>query len=60
MNYCPRCGSRLFQSDDEYMQLAGVCSYCVTWDSTPDKRFKNKYLHGKSQATPKPKRKKED
>lgn len=41
--YCPKCKSRLFPADDDYMEKAGVCSACVTWDKTPDRRFKQKY-----------------
>lgn len=43
MSYCPKCKSRLFPQDDEYIANAGVCSYCVTNDSTPDKRFAKKW-----------------
>ena len=41
--YCPKCKSRLSPQDDEYIQAAGVCSYCVTFDSTTDYRFRKKY-----------------
>ena len=37
--YCPKCKSRLFPDDEKYIQAAGVCGYCVTYDTTPDKRF---------------------
>jgi hypothetical protein len=39
MTYCPKCKSRIFPGDEEYLNVAGVCSYCVTYDRTPDKRF---------------------
>lgn len=29
---CPRCGSRLYPADEEYMAVCGVCSDCVSWD----------------------------
>jgi transcription initiation factor TFIIIB Brf1 subunit/transcription initiation factor TFIIB len=32
--YCPRCGSRLYPADEEYMLVCGVCSGCVTWDKS--------------------------
>lgn len=41
--YCPKCKSRLYPQDVEYMTAAGVCSYCVTNDTTPDKRFRLAY-----------------
>lgn len=28
--YCPKCRSRLYPVDEEYMRKHGVCSYCVT------------------------------
>jgi hypothetical protein len=34
--HCPKCGSRLYPVDEQYMEKAGVCSYCVTNDTTPD------------------------
>lgn len=37
--YCPKCKSLLCPDDQEYIKATGVCSYCVTWDATPDKRF---------------------
>lgn len=30
--YCPKCGSRLYEIDESYMQEFGKCSYCVTND----------------------------
>jgi hypothetical protein len=45
MSYCPRCRSRLFPDDAKYISKAGVCSYCVTYDNTPDKRFQRAF-HG--------------
>ena len=38
-NYCPKCRSKLYSGDTEYMDATGVCSYCVTNDKTSDKRF---------------------
>lgn len=29
-SYCPKCGSRLYPIDEEYIRKHGVCSYCVT------------------------------
>ena len=43
MSYCPKCGSRLYSGDQEYIDATGVCSYCVSFDSTTDKRFRKKY-----------------
>jgi DNA-directed RNA polymerase subunit M/transcription elongation factor TFIIS len=43
MCYCPKCKSRLYPDDEKYMKAVGVCSYCVTWDNTPDKRIQKKY-----------------
>jgi hypothetical protein len=43
MSYCPKCKSKLWPDDDKYIKATGVCSYCVTCDSTPDKRFKKAY-----------------
>lgn len=37
--YCPRCKSKLYPDDARYMQGAGVCGSCVTFDGTPDRRF---------------------
>jgi len=41
--YCPRCASRLYPGDDPYIKRAGVCSFCVTNDTTPDARFRSAY-----------------
>ena len=41
--YCPKCGSKMYSGDQEYLDATGVCSYCVTYDSTTDKRFQKKY-----------------
>lgn len=38
--YCPKCKSKLCPDDKKYMEVAKVCSYCVTFDNTPDKRFR--------------------
>jgi hypothetical protein len=43
MSYCPKCKSVLAPADNEYIEKAGVCSYCVTYDNTPDKRFRAKF-----------------
>lgn len=40
--YCPRCKSRLYPADEESMNAVGVCSYCTTYDTTPDKRLAGK------------------
>lgn len=37
--YCPKCKSRLYSGDQEYIEATGVCSYCVSFDSTPGRRF---------------------
>lgn len=29
--YCPKCKSKLFPEDDNYIKVTGVCSYCVTY-----------------------------
>lgn len=29
--YCPKCRSRLYPGDADYMRDHGVCSYCVTY-----------------------------
>jgi hypothetical protein len=44
--YCPKCGSRLYPADEEYIEKAGVCSDCVTWDKTPDQRYKKAFERG--------------
>lgn len=41
--YCPKCKSRLYPNDRAYIGITGVCSYCVTYDNTPDKRFKKAF-----------------
>lgn len=46
MSYCPKCKSKLYIGDVAYMDLAGVCSYCVTNDTTPDQRFRKAYDDG--------------
>ena len=58
--YCPKCGSRLYPDDEKYIRYAGVCSYCVSYDGTTDKRYKTAYLLGIEQEkkSNKPKRKK--
>jgi hypothetical protein len=43
---CPKCGSRLYSDDERYMKHSGVCSGCVSWDKTPDKRFQKAYDEG--------------
>jgi len=50
--YCPKCKSRLYSGDDEYMDKAGVCSSCVTYDNTSDKRFYNKYVQATKAEKP--------
>ena len=30
-DYCPKCGSRLYPLDGEYIRKYGVCSYCITF-----------------------------
>jgi DNA-directed RNA polymerase subunit M/transcription elongation factor TFIIS len=44
--YCPKCKSLLYPDDEKYMRYAGVCSSCVTYDNTPDKRYKAAYQRG--------------
>lgn len=41
--YCPKCKSRLYPDDRDCMDKVGVCGYCVSYDTTPDKRFKKAY-----------------
>ena len=41
--YCPKCGSRLYPGDEDYINKTGVCSHCVTYDKTPDKRFQQAF-----------------
>jgi hypothetical protein len=41
--YCPKCKSKLYPDDDKFIISVGVCGYCVTFDNTPDKRFKKAY-----------------
>jgi hypothetical protein len=43
---CPKCGSKLYPDDERFMRHAGVCGYCVSWDKTPDKRYKAAYNDG--------------
>lgn len=43
MAYCPKCKSLLYPQDEQYMSAVGVCSYCVTYDNTPDKRYQAAY-----------------
>jgi len=42
--YCPKCKSRLGAGDADYMKAVGICSYCVTYDNTPGRRFMAAYL----------------
>ena len=37
--YCPKCRDTLYPGDIKYLNAVGVCSGCVTWDKTPDKRY---------------------
>lgn len=41
-SYCPKCGSLLFPGDEESIEATGICSYCTTYDKTPDKRFQKR------------------
>jgi len=50
--YCKKCKSRLYSGDDEYVDKTGVCSSCVTYDNTPDKRFYNKYVQATKAEKP--------
>jgi hypothetical protein len=47
--YCPKCGSRLYPADEHYMAATGVCSYCVTNDTTPDARYWHKWAQWQEQ-----------
>ena len=29
--YCPKCRSKLYPVDDEYMKKYGLCSYCISF-----------------------------
>lgn len=29
--YCPKCKSKLFPIDAEYIRKFGICSYCITY-----------------------------
>ncbi len=51
--FCPKCKSRLYSGDGSYIKFAGVCSYCVCYDNTPDKRFQKKYEEGLKKTTEK-------
>lgn len=46
--YCPKCGSRLYPGDTESMEIVGVCSSCVCYDRTPDKRLQKALEEGKA------------
>lgn len=46
--YCPKCKSKLYPMDKEYIEATGVCSYCVTYDNTPDKKLRKAYLDFKN------------
>jgi DNA-directed RNA polymerase subunit M/transcription elongation factor TFIIS len=41
--YCPKCGSRLYPDDEKAMRLIGVCSGCVCYDRSPDRRYQTAY-----------------
>lgn len=43
MPYCPKCKSRLFEDDRLSMLRVGVCSGCVTYDTTPGRRLQATY-----------------
>lgn len=46
--YCPKCKSKLYPMDKEYIEATGVCSYCVTYDNTPDKKLRKAFLDFKN------------
>lgn len=46
--YCPKCRSRLYEGDMECMEIVGVCSSCVCYDRTPDKRLQKALDDGKA------------
>ncbi len=48
--YCPKCGSRLFECDTEYILVTGVCSYCVCYDTTSDRRYRKKWEASKKEV----------
>ena len=48
MGYCPKCKSRLYEGDTQYMEIVGVCSSCVCYDRTPDKRLQKAFDEGKA------------
>ena len=33
LGYCPKCKSRLYPQDEEYMMATGFCGYCVTMNN---------------------------
>ncbi len=41
LTFCPECGYRVTSKDDKYLFGVGVCSRCVVWDKTPDKRYQS-------------------
>lgn len=44
--YCPKCKSRLYPDDEKSMRYAGVCSGCVSFDSTLGKIYREAYRRG--------------
>lgn len=44
MKYCPRCKSRLFPIDEDYIREHGKCSYCCTYPAV--KRYMNMVKEG--------------
>lgn len=57
--YCPKCKSRLYSGDQEYIEATGVCSYCVSFDSTPGRRYATAFeLHMKKKTIQKKRSKK--
>lgn len=46
MYYCPKCQSKLYPDDEKYMRYAGVCGGCVSFDTTPDKRYRAAFMAG--------------
>ncbi len=48
--HCPKCGSRLYDSDIACMKVARVCSTCVSFDETPDRRYQKAIEEAKKKS----------
>jgi DNA-directed RNA polymerase subunit M/transcription elongation factor TFIIS len=42
--YCPKCKSRLYPGDEDYMDAVNVCSGCVSYGSADLKKRYNAYM----------------